>query len=773
VNSRGISILFVSLFLLLLSQLPASASSASKNPLRVVNVFPAPESQNPNNIHAIDNFSIQLLSEAAASMGRDLIVQRGSRQDSEEWLKHGKVDVIAAVVRDSSTKANFDYTFPFLTLHGAIVVRHDESEIQSLDHLHGRKVAVLIGPPDLSYPMQLGIDILDHSIIDPGVPIEKQVEYALKELGNDNLDAVIMQRLHALEIQRQKPELGLHVLPQVIEKLQHEFCFAVRDGEKHTLALLNEGLAKVTENGTKRRLYAEWLSPLELPTRSRIVIGGDYRFPPYEFLDPLGRPTGFNVELTQAIARTVGLTVEFQLGAWHEIRNSLLTGKIDAIMGMPYSVESDAYFDFSPAHTIIQYISVVRKDNITPPSSLEDLVGMELAVMRDGAMHHYALSNGLLDELATVRSQQEALLAVAEGRRDCALVSRRSALYWINELEWDNLELGETPFLTAEYCYSVLDGEQTLFSLFGEGLQLIKESGEYHSIRQKWLGIYEEQLATKYLKFAIIIFVPLLLALLGTMLWSWMLRKQVARKTADLYQSQATLQAALQGNEFGIIIVDAPDGRVRLANKAIRDWYNRPEPESTEVTELAEEWQTWEPDGSQTPTDKGPLTRAIQQGETSRRQLIVFIDGKEHILMANSAPIRDKKGKIVAGISIQLDITELLNAQKVLREAQELRVANKMAATIAHEFNNPMAVISGTLDLISMGVTDITEQEKQFEKIRAQIQRMKNLVNYLLELRELKEIDYAASTKILDIHPPDSINNNDSSDSSLDTPDTK
>ena len=98
-----------------------------------------------------------------------------------------------------------------------------------------------------------------------------------------------------------------------------------------------------------------------LRTGSRIIVGGDYNYPPYEFLDENGEPTGYSVELTRAIAEVMGLEVEIRLGPWGEIREALETGEIDAIHGMFYSEERDKVVDFSPPHTIVHHAIFARQ----------------------------------------------------------------------------------------------------------------------------------------------------------------------------------------------------------------------------------------------------------------------------------------------------------------------------------------------------------------------------------------------------------------------------
>jgi len=55
-------------------------------------------------------------------------------------------------------------------------------------------------------------------------------------------------------------------------------------------------------------------TPLRLQgirTPRRLVYGGSSDFSPYEYLDAQGKPSGFNVELAQAIAKELGIPSSF------------------------------------------------------------------------------------------------------------------------------------------------------------------------------------------------------------------------------------------------------------------------------------------------------------------------------------------------------------------------------------------------------------------------------------------------------------------------------
>jgi ABC-type amino acid transport substrate-binding protein len=245
-------------------------------------------------------------------------------------------------------------------------------------------------------------------------------EDALRELSDGLHDAVIIQRLVALRLIQETGLTKLRVLNKPLAGYRQDWCFAVREGDRDTLSLLNEGLSIVIADGTYSHLHSKWFAALELPSNRRIVIGGDNNYPPFEYLDENGRPKGYNVDLTRAIAREVGLDIEIRLGSWADIQQGLARGEIDAIQGMLYSTDRGLTFDFTPPHTAVNCVGVVRKKEGPPPTTIEALKGKRIIVQQGDIMHEFAIKNGLSESLTAVATQEEALRKLARGQYDCA-----------------------------------------------------------------------------------------------------------------------------------------------------------------------------------------------------------------------------------------------------------------------------------------------------------------------------------------------------------------
>ncbi len=266
-----------------------------------------------------------------------------------------------------------------------------------------------------------------------------------------------------------------------------------------------------------------------------IVIGGDRDYPPYEFIDKDGHPNGYNVELTRAIADVMGMKVEIRLGGWAEMRSALQNGTIDALEGMSWSEERAREVGFSVPHAVVNHAVFARKDS-PAANSLDELAGRTVAVHRLGIMHDYLVKNGSKAHLVLTDTPADAMRLVAAGKTDFAVVAIVPGMYLIRELKLTNLIPVVRNVATHRYCYAVDKGDADLLSRLNEGLAILKKTGQYEKIYNKWLGVLEPQpvdLRTTA-KYAAVVVVPLLLLLGGFALWSRTLHRQVALRTSDL-----------------------------------------------------------------------------------------------------------------------------------------------------------------------------------------------------------------------------------------------
>jgi polar amino acid transport system substrate-binding protein len=276
------------------------------------------------------------------------------------------------------------------------------------------------------------------------------------------------------------------------------------------------------------------------PQAAIVVVGGDRSYPPYEFLDASGEPAGFNVELTRAIARTMGLRVEIRLGRWSEMRRRLEAGELDALAGMVFSEERARNFRFTPPTTFVAESIFGRRD-APRARGYDDLRGKEVLVLRGGIMHDTLLQHHPEVRPVPVDTHADVLLALAAGKHDYALMAKLPGLYLIRELRLANVEPMGAPVAEERYGYAVASDNEELLARISEGLAILKNTGEYRAIHNTWLGPLEPPgLAWREaLRWGALVLSPLVLLLAVMALWSRTLKRQVALRTAELTREVA------------------------------------------------------------------------------------------------------------------------------------------------------------------------------------------------------------------------------------------
>ncbi|OGK08405.1 MAG: hypothetical protein A2W80_10100 [Candidatus Riflebacteria bacterium GWC2_50_8] len=681
-----------------------------------------------------DGFSVELMQKVAAQMGCEVSFATGTWVQVRGLLERGEIQALPLVGRTPEREELFDFSVPYLTMYGAIVVREDSKDINDLADLRGRNVAVMQGDnaEEFLRRSDRGINIItEPSFVD-----------AFKTLSQEGCDAVVIQRLVALRLLEETGLKKLRVINKPIMEFRQDFCFAVNKGDSRTLALINEGLALAMADGTYRQLHAKWFASLEIPSFRRIIVGGDANYPPYDFFDENGKATGLAVEITRATARAAGLDVDIRLGHWPDVKEDLAQGRIDAIMGMLYSTERDLKFDFSPPHTICEYVIAYRSNVASLPAGLEDLAGRSVMVIDSDFMHEMMLAKKIAANLIVASSLEVALNDFSNGKGDFVLTPRLTAMHLIKEKKLANIELTRQPLHSTEYCFAFANGNKALLAKFTEGLKVIEASGEYRQIQEKWLGIYgaREKDYRAVFRYLATITTPLLVILLLVFIWSWTLRRQVARKTRELQQSEAQFRSLVEGAPTGIFVQS--DGNfvylndetsrlfgatsiVQLFNKAVLDL----------IDQSAHENYIRCVDALSSENKQPALAIVIRR-----------LDGSKVPVEVTVAPI-DYRGKDSALVFVQ-DTTEKLRLNEQLQHAQKMEAIGQLAGGVAHDYNNMLGVILGYAELALDSVDKESPPHEYLSEIHKAALRSAEITGQLLAFARKQTI----APRILDMN---------------------
>ena len=487
-----------------------------------------------------DGFSVELLRAALAEMGMEVSFQTGAWSEIKTDLAEGRLDVLPLVGRTPERRAQFDFTIPYLTLHGALFVRNDNTAIKGLENLKGQRIAVMKGDNAEEYVRRAQ---LSETVI-----VTTNFTEAFRMLSDGRADAVIAQKLMGVSLLKQMGLANIRETGKPIEGFQQEFCFAVKKGNGKLLSALNKGLSAIMIKGTYRQLERKWLYSNEADSvhKRMLVYSDNFASPPHSFLDEAGQPTGFNVELLRAVARKTGLNISFQLAQWETVWDQVQKGAID-ITSMQYpNPAKEAWVDFSIPHSTVYRAVFARRDS-PPYKTPEDLKGRRISFPKLSAvLNTYALQQGL-EPLTTTESFEAAMELLDKGQVDFALGSLSTGLYWIRQNERKNLYAVDPRLQKSEFCYAVRKGDAALLDLLNDGLTQLKQSGEYQQIYNQWLGVLDREPYWPQVK-KILLIVGAVITLLTAVavLLIALLKQQVKKRTLEIKSANQALKESRQ-----------------------------------------------------------------------------------------------------------------------------------------------------------------------------------------------------------------------------------
>jgi PAS domain S-box-containing protein len=125
-------------------------------------------------------------------------------------------------------------------------------------------------------------------------------------------------------------------------------------------------------------------------------------------------------------------------------------------------------------------------------------------------------------------------------------------------------------------------------------------------------------------------------------------------------------------------------------------------------------------------------------------------DGRRIVVQVSSTLLKDKKGRPIGRSTIMSDVTDLKTMQQELVRTQSLAVVGELAATVAHEIKNPLAGISGAIQVLAEGMPKNDGRREIVSEILDQVKRLDTTVRELLNFARpitprFQELDLAES----------------------------
>jgi polar amino acid transport system substrate-binding protein len=232
------------------------------------------------------------------------------------------------------------------------------------------------------------------------------------------------------------------------------------------------------------------LLPENVAKAGRLVIGTSPNYAPNEYKDNTGKPIGWAIEMTDAIAAKLGLTAEYQIARFENIIPSIAAGKIDVgESSFTDTVKREEQVDFVNYYVAgIQWASAAGK-NVDPDNACGMKVAVQATTYQD-TVELPAKSKACVDagrpaiQKVPFDTQDAAANAVALGQADAFSADSPVTLYAVAQMK-GKLQPAGKAFETAPYGLAVAKGSG-MAQAIQAALQSMVIDGTYAKILDKW-----------------------------------------------------------------------------------------------------------------------------------------------------------------------------------------------------------------------------------------------------------------------------------------------
>ena len=207
-------------------------------------------------------------------------------------------------------------------------------------------------------------------------------------------------------------------------------------------------------------------------------------FPPYEYHDG-GAIVGIDIEVAEAIAEKLGMTLEVEDIAFDSIIPEIQSGKADMGMaGMTVDEERLKNVDFTETYATASQRIIVKEDSeIAGPDDLKGkYIGVQLGTTGDIYASDYEADGATVERY---NKGFEAVQALAQGKIDAVVIDEEPAKVFVEETE--GIKMLDEALTVEEYAIAVKKGNTELLEKVNTALAELKDSGELQTIIDKYI----------------------------------------------------------------------------------------------------------------------------------------------------------------------------------------------------------------------------------------------------------------------------------------------
>ena len=204
------------------------------------------------------------------------------------------------------------------------------------------------------------------------------------------------------------------------------------------------------------------------------------------------------------------------------------------------------------------------------------------------------------------------------------------------------------------------------------------------------------------------------------------MHRALADQSKDLSDLQAFKDLMFESLGSGLVGMDL-ERRITALNRAAEEITSYQAAEA-----VGRRWESVFGDGI--PPDEIDLAARVEGWQVRRYEMrLRRKDGREVPLGISFWPLRSGRGELAGIIGVFQDLSSIKQMEERMRQADRLATIGRLAANIAHEIRNPLASMSGAIEVLTRELPRGGPHDRLVEIVLHESDRLNQIVKQFLE----------------------------------------
>lgn len=385
-------------------------------------------------------------------------------------------------------------------------------------------------------------------------------------------------------------------------------------------------------------------------------------WPPAEFTDARGEPSGISEDFLSLVEQRLGIQFERVRGlSWQEAFERMKRWDVDMTTSVTVTPDREQFWAFTRPYMRIPIVIATNR-RVSYVNNMRELAGKKVAVVEGYAAAEWIPRDFPDIEVHRVAGPLEGLEALRRGEVFAFVDAMLVVSHYLAQPRLGMLHIAGTTRYENAQSMAVRKDWAILAGILDKALDSISEV-ERLEIYRRWVPVYRERGPDYTLLWWVMGICSLFLVVSGV--WIWRLAREIERRKQA--EEQLRLQAHIIENSPVIAAYHDKDLNMVWANRA----YQEATGLSLEEIRGKKCYQAW---NLPNPCRGCPVITAIETGERAANELTPDNQDcwpeTQGYWLSEAAPVRDGQGAVIGAIEFAIDITARKQAEKSLLESE-------------------------------------------------------------------------------------------------------